>query len=122
MSRAGSTRKGFPPAVNSAMDSTGHVPVMNSQNMDIAVSPEELQDLVDRFGEDLKAWPSEYREPAEELIDASVEARSIIAQARRLRQQLRNLGPKAPTCIVDRIVSMALDSDPPLDAVCRFKN
>jgi len=122
MSSAGSTRKGFPPDTDSAMDSKGAVPVMNAQHLDAAVSPEELQDLVDRFGEDLKVWPTEFREPAEELIDASVEARSIIAQARRLRQQLRNMGPKAPTCIVDRIVSVALDSDPPIDAVCRLKN
>jgi hypothetical protein len=90
--------------------------------MDCRVSPQELQDLVDRFGEDLAAWPTEVRAPAEELLDASVEARAIIAQARRLRQQLRNLGPKAPDCIVDRIVSIALDTDPPLDDVLRLKN
>jgi hypothetical protein len=56
------------------------------------------------------------------LIDASAEARAIIAQARRLRKQLRNMGPKAPNCIVDRIVSIALDSDPPIDSICRLKN
>ena len=95
---------------------------MDAANSEDIVSPEELQDLVDRFGEDPSAWPLEFREPAEELIDASVEARAIIAQARRLRQQLRQMGPKAPSCIVDRIVSVALDADPPIDAVCRLRN
>jgi hypothetical protein len=97
-------------------------PVLTISDVDANVSPEELQDLVDRFGEDPAAWPMEFRQPAEQLIDASDEARSIIAQARRLRQQLRNMGPKAPGCIVDRIVSVALDSDPPIDAVCRLRN
>jgi hypothetical protein len=92
------------------------------QAVDAIVSPEELQDLVDRFGEDPTAWPSEFRDTAIGLIDASAEARDIIAQARRLRQQLRNMGPKAPSCIVDRIVSVALDVDPPLDVVLRLKN
>jgi hypothetical protein len=95
---------------------------LDAANSEDIVSPEELQDLVDRFGEDPSAWPLEFREPAEELIDASVEARAIIAQARRLRQQLRQMGPKAPSCIVDRIVSVALDADPPIDAVCRLRN
>ena len=90
--------------------------------LDANVSPEQLQDLVDRFGEDPKAWPQEFRAPAEDLIDANAEAKAIIAQARRLRQQLRNMGPKAPSCIVDRIVSIALDTDPPLDDVCRLRN
>ena len=60
--------------------------------------------------------------PAEELIDASIEARDIIAQARRLRQQLRNMGPKAPSCIVDRIVSVALERDPPSEDFSRLRN
>jgi hypothetical protein len=90
--------------------------------LDTIVSPEELQDLVDRFGEDSSAWPNELREPAEELIDECAEARDIIAQARRLRSQLRSMGPKAPSCIVDRIVGVALDVDPPLDDLCRLKN
>ncbi len=113
----GQPRKGFPPRLTSVMDSTDH-----TLGLDAIVSPEELQDLVDRFGEDMSAWPNEFREPAEELIDECAEARDIIAQARRLRTQLRNLGPKAPECIVDRIVAIALDYDPPLDELCRFKN
>jgi len=113
----GQPRKGFPQRLNSVMDSTDQM-----LGLDTIVSPEELQDLVDRFGEDTSAWPNEFREPAEELIDECAEARDIIAQARRLRAQLRSLGPRAPTCIVDRIVAVALDCDPPMDDVCRLKN
>ena len=90
--------------------------------MDAIVSPDELQELVDRFGEDPTEWPSQFRSPAEELIDECAEARAIILQARKLRDQLRNLGPKAPRCIVDRIVSVALDADPPIDDKLRLKN
>jgi hypothetical protein len=39
-----------------------------------------------------------------------------------LRAQLRRLGPRAPSCIVDRIVSIAIDCDPPMDQRCRLKN
>ena len=95
---------------------------MDCPELDAIVSPEEFQDLVDRFGEEPSSWPTELREPAEELIDASEEARAIIAQARRLRKQLRNLGPAAPRCIVDRIVAIAVDCDPPMDHVLRLKN
>ena len=113
----GQPRKGFPYLLDSAMDSSDRI-----LGLDAIVSPEELQDLVDRFGEDTSAWPHEFREPAEELIDECAEARDIIAQARRLRTQLRNMGQRAPSCIVDRIVSIALDCDPPMDDVCHLKN
>jgi hypothetical protein len=115
--KSGQPRKGFTFRVDSVMDSSDRM-----LGLDVIVSPEELQDLVDRFGEDMTAWPHELREPAEELIDACAEARDIIAQARSLRVQLRKLGPKAPHCIVDRIVSIALDCDPPMDDVLRLKN
>ena len=131
MSERGS-RKGFPPDANSFMDllrPIGGISAeptdadnLDSEYLDPIVSPQELQDLVDRFGEDLTIWPSEIRVPAEQLLDSSVEARSIIAQARRLRQQLRTLGPKAPHCIVDRIVAVALEIDPPMDDDCRLPN
>jgi len=113
----GQPRKGFPSPLNSVMDSSEQM-----LGLDTIVSPEELQDLVDRFGEDTSIWPHELREPAEELIDECAEARDIIAQARRLRAQLRSLGPKAPSCIVDRIVAVAIDCDPPIDDICRLKN
>lgn len=113
----GQPRKGLSTHLNLIMDSAEQM-----LGLDAIVSPEELQDLVDRFGEDTSAWPNEFREPAEELIDACAEARDIIAQARSLRTQLRNMGPRAPHCIVDRIVAIAIDVDPPLDDHCRLKN
>lgn len=113
----GQPRKGLPPRLNLVMDSADQM-----LGLDSIVSPEELQDLVDRFGEDSSAWPNELREPAEDLIDECAEARDIIAQARSLRSQLRNLGPRAPHCIVDRIVAIAIDVDPPMDDLCRLKN
>lgn len=113
----GQPRKGFQSRLTSIMDQTD--PMFG---LDSIVSPEELQDLVDRFGEDTSAWPHELREPAEELIDECAEARDIIDQARRLRVQLRSMGPKAPSCIVDRIINIAIDCDPPMDQICRLKN
>ena len=113
----GQPRKGFPSRLTSIMDQADHM-----FGLDSIVSPEELQDLVDRFGEDTSAWPNELRAPAEDLIDECAEARDIIDQARQLRQQLRNLGPKAPACIVDRIVTIAIDIDPPLEMICRLRN
>ncbi len=113
----GQPRKGFFPRLASIIE-----PADQMFGLDTTVSPEELQDLVDRFGEDSSAWPHELREPAEELIDECAEARDIIDQARSLRAQLRRLGPRAPSCIVDRIVSIAIDCDPPMDQRCRLKN
>jgi hypothetical protein len=79
------------------------------------VSPQELQDLVDRYGEDPDGWPAFYRVPAQELLDDCEEAREIIAQAKRLRAELRAMGPNAPACFTDRIVAEALQLDPPFD-------
>ncbi|MDR3440804.1 hypothetical protein [Telmatospirillum sp.] len=90
--------------------------------MDIAVSPQELQDIVDRYGEDPAAWPSSYRLSAQELIDDCAEARGIIEQAKRLRCALRDMGPDAPDCFSDRIVALALELDPPMDDVVWFRS
>lgn len=81
--------------------------------MNAAVSPQELQDIVDRFGEDPAAWPVLFRTPAQELIDDCAEAREIIEQAKQLRAELRRLGPSAPRLFSDRIVALALELDPP---------
>jgi hypothetical protein len=104
------------------MDLSQRLRILDSISLDAIVSPEELQDLVDRLGEDTAAWPLEFRAPAEELLDVSIEARAIIAQARSLRQQLRNMGPKAPRCIVDRIMAIALDYDPPVGDIHHLCN
>ena len=91
-------------------------------NLDANVSPQELQDIVDRYGEDPAAWPASYRAPAQDLIDDCAEARAIIAQAKRLREELRNMGPAAPDCFTDRIVAEALLLDPPNDGSLPFRN
>ena len=90
--------------------------------MNAIVSPQELQDLVDCYGEDPTAWPSFVRQPAQELIDACDEARAIIVQAKKLRAQLLRLGPAAPECFTDRVVAVALEMDPPLDFFFSHRN
>jgi hypothetical protein len=90
--------------------------------LDADVSPQELQDIVDRYGEDPVRWPTTYRVPAQELIDVCAEARAIIVQAQQLRVALRNMGPDAPACFTDRIVTLALELDPPMGEVVWFCN
>lgn len=79
------------------------------------MSPQELQDLVDRFGEDSVGWPAQQRSAAEQLIDDCAEAKAIIAQAKALRRMLHGMGARAPACFTDRIVAVALELDPPFD-------
>jgi hypothetical protein len=86
------------------------------------LSPQDLQDLVDRCGEDPAAWPDDRRASAEELVDDCAEAQAIIVQARRLRAQLRDLGPTAPACLSERIVALALELDPPSDTFNQLPN
>lgn len=81
--------------------------------LDAIVSPHELQNIVDRYGENPEDWPLACRQPAQDLIDVCAEARDIIAQAKQLRIQLRKMGPAAPACFSDRIVALALELDPP---------
>lgn len=80
--------------------------------MNATVSPEDLQDIVDRYGEDPATWPASFRSNAQELIDDCVEARAIIEQAKSLRAALRKMGPSAPVCFTDKIVAAALEIDP----------
>jgi hypothetical protein len=89
--------------------------------LDAAVSPQDLQDIVDRYGEDPIWWPNACRAPAQELIDVCGEARDIILQARQLREALRSMGPDAPACFSDRVVTVALELDPPMDDVVWFR-
>lgn len=96
---------------------------MDGRNtLDAFVSPQELQDIVDRYGEDPATWPASCRTPAQDLVDVCSEAQAIIAQARQLRRELRNMGPDAPACFSDRIVALALEFDPPTDGVVWLYN
>ncbi len=90
--------------------------------MDAIVSPQQLQEIVDCYGEDPTAWPVGLRRPAQELVDGCAEARAILEQAKKLREQLRDLGPAAPDCFTDRVVAVALELDPPLDFLFRHRN
>jgi hypothetical protein len=90
--------------------------------MEANVSPQELQDIVDQFGDDPKAWPKGSEAQAEALIDDCAEARAIMAQAKLLRILLRDMGAMAPSCFSDRIVALALEIDPPRDDFMRFRN
>lgn len=67
---------------------------------------ETFEDLVDRLGEDVSAWPSPEREAGTALIAASARAREIVADAARLRQELsRRTPPRAPAGLADRIMA-----------------
>jgi len=90
--------------------------------LDAAVSPQDLQDFVDQFGEDPAAWPEESHTDVETLIDECAEARAILAQAKLLRVLLRDMGARAPSCFSDRIVALALEIDPPDEDFIRLSH
>ena len=67
---------------------------------------ETFEDLVDRLGEDVSAWPSPAREAGTALIATSAQAREIVADAARLRQELSRHTPlRAPAGLADRIMA-----------------
>jgi hypothetical protein len=69
---------------------------------------EEFEDLVDRYGEDLAAWPVDLQGQAAALVRQSARARAVIAEAQTLRRALG--GPArapAPAGLADRIVAAA---------------
>jgi len=75
-----------------------------------AISLEELQDIVDRLGEELGEEPA--TDAPAPVHDSLGEAEAILAKARAMRAMLRGMGPTAPACFADRIVAAALDVDP----------
>ena len=78
-----------------------------------AFSTNDLQDLVDRLGEDPVDWPTTWRAPVRALVDGCEEAQAILAQAQALRAQLSTLGVRAPQCFADKVLAVALAIDPP---------
>jgi hypothetical protein len=73
----------------------------------------ELQDAIDRHGEDLSAWPLADRDPARHLLESDPESRSLFTNAAALRMALRNQPViRAPAGLADRIVRAALASSP----------
>jgi hypothetical protein len=67
----------------------------------------EFEDLIDRLGEDMSRWPDGQRVAAEELLASSCEARTLLAEARTLRQALAGPPVRAPAGLADRIVTAA---------------
>lgn len=67
----------------------------------------ELEDLIDRLGEDLALWPDAQRAAAVDLLAASPEARTIVEEARTFRRALTSPVVRAPAGLADRIVLAA---------------
>jgi hypothetical protein len=71
---------------------------------DTLLSIEGFQDLLDRLGGDLSAWPAPQQASANALLAISPDAQTMLAAARRLDADLR-AQPKAPAGLVDRIMA-----------------
>jgi hypothetical protein len=67
----------------------------------------ELEDLIDRLGEDLTRWPEDRRLAAEALLADSSEARALHEEAKALRRALAAPPVRAPAGLADRIVAAA---------------
>ncbi|OIQ86813.1 hypothetical protein GALL_313210 [mine drainage metagenome] len=77
------------------------------------MSPQEFQDLVDRYGDDLALWPDGVPPQVRALVRDCSEAQEILEQARALKCRLMDLGGQAPHLFADRVVDLALALDPP---------
>jgi hypothetical protein len=67
----------------------------------------EFEDLIDRLGEDLSRWPDDRRLPAEELLQRSAAAKSLLEEMSALRQALAAPPVRAPAGLADRIAAAA---------------
>jgi hypothetical protein len=70
-------------------------------------SLDAFQDFLDQFGENPAAWPEGQRDIAQATLDASSEARDVLAAAAALHGQLRRRDVKAPAHLrraLDRFV------------------
>jgi hypothetical protein len=72
----------------------------------------DFQDQIDRFGEDLNAWPRDKRRSAQALLRQSEHARQIIDRARQLRALLSVSAVEAPAGLRDRIMVEAMSTSP----------
>lgn len=99
-----STENGFPAARNCFKR---EVVALGEHNMDVA----ELEDLIDRLGEDPSRWPDDRRLAAERLLQESAAARALLAQARAVREALSAPPVRAPAGLADRIVAAAMRAE-----------
>lgn len=76
------------------------------------ISLGEFQELLDRFGGDIAAWPVPEQTAANAVLAISPEARECLAAACELGNALRD-PPKAPAGLVDRILAASGAKPPP---------
>jgi len=75
----------------------------------LAVSIEEFQDKLVKYGPDLAAWPDPEREAARKLLAKSEYAREMRAIEALLKKELGAKKIVAPKGLADRIVERARD-------------
>ncbi|MFL9823534.1 hypothetical protein [Rhodoplanes sp. SY1] len=74
---------------------------------------DDFEDQVDRWGEDVSAWPEPSRTQALALLKVSAEAREVLAEAKALREALAVREPvRAPADLADRILAAARATEP----------
>jgi hypothetical protein len=67
----------------------------------------EFEDLLDRLGDDLSAWPSDRQSEALLLLAHSDEAKELLREARAMRGLLARPPVSAPAGLADRIMIQA---------------
>lgn len=73
---------------------------------------DDFEDRVDRWGEDVSAWPEPSRSDARALLRTSAEARQVLADAVALRTALSaRASVRAPAGLTDRILAAAREAD-----------
>ena len=69
---------------------------------------ERFRELVDAYGGDPRRWPPTERAPAAELLAASAEARTLLAEAAALDRILDRALPMAPATLdSERLIALA---------------
>jgi hypothetical protein len=73
---------------------------------------EEFEDLLDRHGEDVSAWPDSDRDSGLALLRTSQAARDLVDEARSLRLAFGtdSLPLAAPPDLADRVIANAIQS------------
>jgi hypothetical protein len=64
----------------------------------------EFEDLLDRLGEDMSAWPAPMQQAAAVLLRSSDQARGLLEETRLMRRALAGTPIRAPAGLADRIM------------------
>jgi hypothetical protein len=72
----------------------------------------DFEDLLERLGDDMSAWPAPLQRSAADLLRSSDEARLLLEEARRLRRALCAPPVRAPAGLTDRIMLSIPRTDP----------